>query len=418
MTATNAMLFEGSNLEEVLAEAKLCFGPDIEIEAANRVRKGGVMGFFATEWYEVWVKPPASRVAAIRQLERQDDADSFQHMVENALAERHVAAEPTPDDYQDALDRFFGPDAGGTGRVADRVGPAPRAGAGAPAAVPTARGTSRAPANGATATLERPAAAAEMPATATSDPSADVAPAPAPAATAAPTRRITPAVDVVLDAAPAAVALEDAPRGASVFTPEKAPKPELLWAMLERLDSVRPAPALPSADGSLVAFVGPAAATLETARRIAATTQDRWTGDVAVLSRRARIDGVEDWLLVNDLDEVLTRARRWRQRPGLVAVVIDMDLDVVGDRKWAIEALTTLEAAQVRLIAEAWRLPEDVGRASSKLGGVDAIDLIDTTDAIEPLAMLDLDLPVGTVEGRAASAELLAAVWLEKRRAG
>ena len=31
---SNSLLFEGRDLEEVLGEARLCFGPDVEIEAA------------------------------------------------------------------------------------------------------------------------------------------------------------------------------------------------------------------------------------------------------------------------------------------------------------------------------------------------------------------------------------------------
>ena len=90
----NSLLFEGPNLEEVLNEARLCFGPDVEIEAANRVRRGGLLGFFASEWFEVWARPSAAVAAhpALALLDHEDEADTFQSMVRNAMADRHVRA--------------------------------------------------------------------------------------------------------------------------------------------------------------------------------------------------------------------------------------------------------------------------------------------------------------------------------------
>ena len=88
---TNPLLFEGRDLEEVLSEAQLVFGPDVEIVQANRVRKGGLFGFFAREWFEVWAHGPAEARAnpALALLDRDAadvEIDTFQSMVTNALA--------------------------------------------------------------------------------------------------------------------------------------------------------------------------------------------------------------------------------------------------------------------------------------------------------------------------------------------
>lgn len=385
----NSLLFEGPNLEEVLNEARLCFGPDVEIEAANRVRRGGLLGFFASEWFEVWARPSAAVAAnpALALLGDEDEADTFQSMVRNAMADRHVqgsaGVEPALQEYDAALDDFFG---GGEPSSRELVG----------AGAPTGTGDTLAADHAALA-------AAMIPATVTAPRTIpDLATGPSAAAPVT-----SPA------STPAAVALEDAPRGVSVFEEQRQPRADLLWALLDRLDGVPAAPALPAT--GVVVFVGEARHALGAARTMGERLA-RWNGDVAVVSRSKDIDGIPAWLLVDDLGDLANRADRWRQR-GVVPIVLDLGTEVV-DLVWAIRALTALQADQVRLVTEAWRLVEDVGRTAGKLGGVDAIELVAMADTVEPLAMLDLGIPISTVEGRPMTPELLAAVWLENRRRG
>jgi flagellar biosynthesis GTPase FlhF len=49
--------FEGPSIEDVLAEVRSRLGADAEIVEANKVRSGGVGGFFARERYEVLARP-------------------------------------------------------------------------------------------------------------------------------------------------------------------------------------------------------------------------------------------------------------------------------------------------------------------------------------------------------------------------
>ena len=48
--------FEGSSLEAVLEEARAAAGPGVRIVEANRLRKGGIGGFFSKERFEVAVE--------------------------------------------------------------------------------------------------------------------------------------------------------------------------------------------------------------------------------------------------------------------------------------------------------------------------------------------------------------------------
>ncbi|WP_370327659.1 hypothetical protein [Euzebya sp.] len=53
--------FEGSSIEAVLAEVRTVLGSDAEIVEANKIRSGGLGGFFAKESYEVYATPGAGR---------------------------------------------------------------------------------------------------------------------------------------------------------------------------------------------------------------------------------------------------------------------------------------------------------------------------------------------------------------------
>ena len=380
---SNPLLFEGRDLEEVLAEAQLVFGPDVEIVQANRVRKGGVFGFFAREWFEVWAHGPATLAnPALALLDRDssvEDVDTFQSMVSNALA-----AQTSGDGLDSAMERFFGDDAG-------------RESAASNTAVPIAEN----------------APLGQIGASAPGLPGAAVAVAERPSVTTLPNVTV-PAPDITsVPVTSAAVAFEDAPRGASIFDEPRPVRTDLLWAVLDRIETMTAIPAMP--DRGIVVYVGDAAVALPLVQELGQRL-GLWGNEVAVVTRRHH-DDIPAWLAIEDLVDLRARAPRWAKRDGVVPVIIDDTIDKPS-LDWVGEALDALRPAQTRLMTEAWRLPEQVGRVALRLGGVDAIELAQADDTIDPLALLDLDIPVGSVEGRPASPELLAAVWLDRRRRG
>ena len=386
---SNPLLFEGRDLEEVLSEAQLVFGPEVEIVQANRIRKGGVFGFFAREWYEVWAHGPATLAnPALAMLDRDanvEEIDTFQSMVTNALA-----AQTPAHGFDNAMERFFGDERDREAAARDRTPTLPEAAPPARVARPVSE-----PA-GAVALAERPSAAALTEAVAA------VLPAAAPTVAAS-----------VMPATSAAVALEDAPRGVSIFDEPRPPRTDLLWAVLERIETMTAIPQMPQQ--GIVVYIGDASTTLPLVQDLGHRL-GLWGNEVAVVTRRHH-DDIPTWLAIDDLGDLQSRAPRWAKREGVVPVIIDDSIDKPS-LDWVGEALDALRPAQTRLIAEAWRLPEQVGRVALRLGGVDAIELAQTDDTIDPLALLDLDIPVGSVEGRPASPELLAAVWLDRRRRG
>jgi hypothetical protein len=395
---SNPLLFEGRDLEEVLSEAQLVFGPEVEIVQANRVRKGGVFGFFAREWYEVWAHGPATLAnPALALLDRDasvDEIDTFQSMVTNALA-----AQTPADGLDSAMERFFDDEQERGQRVATRVA-APVSGRGsdsapAPTPAPTAGGVAVAERLATTTFADtRPDPVMVEPAPLATEPA--LAPAPA-----------------VMPTTSAAVALEDAPRGASIFEEPRQARTDLLWAVLDRIETMTAIPAMP--EQGIVVYIGDASTTLPVVQEIGHRL-GLWGNEVAVVTREHH-DDVPTWLAIDDLNDLRSRAPRWAKRDGVVPVILDDSIDKPS-LDWVGEVLDALRPAQTRLVAEAWRLPEQVGRIALRLGGVDALELAQAGDTIDPLALLDLDIPIGSVEGRPASPELLAAVWLDRRRRG
>ncbi|WP_325158759.1 hypothetical protein, partial [Actinophytocola sp.] len=63
------MLLEGPSLESLLEKVHAEHGPKARIVSADRVRKGGLAGFFSKPWFEIGVElpgtdAPAAEVAA------------------------------------------------------------------------------------------------------------------------------------------------------------------------------------------------------------------------------------------------------------------------------------------------------------------------------------------------------------------
>ncbi|WP_200829739.1 hypothetical protein, partial [Cellulomonas algicola] len=66
---TTRLLLEGTSLAELMAHVRAEFGPQARVVRAERVRSGGIGGFFARERYEITVDvppPPEARPAALR----------------------------------------------------------------------------------------------------------------------------------------------------------------------------------------------------------------------------------------------------------------------------------------------------------------------------------------------------------------
>jgi hypothetical protein len=173
-----------------------------------------------------------------------------------------------------------------------------------------------------------------------------------------------------------------------------------------------PRTSLPASDAPIIAVVGD----VRVARPVAASMAVRLgvgEADVMVATAQAR-DEVAPWMLIDGAGTARARAARWRRGEQPIVVVVDLTPGRDG-HAWAAELLAALDADQVRLVARAWQVTDELGPKATALGGVDGLELVELDAAAEPEAFLELDLPVLGIDGRAASSEMWAALLMERR---
>jgi len=164
--------------------------------------------------------------------------------------------------------------------------------------------------------------------------------------------------------------------------------------------SFRPAPSI--ADHGIVAIIG-ARRDAFTAAIGVAELLGRSASDVLVLEPDN--DDIDEGPSPEELVAIVQSAARQRERLGATGPTIAVVVVAPGieGHRWATSALAGLHADQVRLAVAGWRplarLPETI----VGLGGVDVIDVVDLQSAGDAAAFLDLDTPIGTVDGDVAT---------------
>jgi hypothetical protein len=183
-------------------------------------------------------------------------------------------------------------------------------------------------------------------------------------------------------------------------------------ALRSSLSRLPAAPALPKTTGSVVAVVGERNAALALAREL--STEAGLDPDAVTLATRRRVPArTPENLVISGSDEALEKRRSWRRRERPSVVVIDTELS--GDKPaWAYHVLAALEPEATWGVVEATRKTEDVAAWVDGLGGVDALAVNDIDATSSPAAVLQLDVPVGRIDGRPASPALWAALLSER----
>lgn len=344
--------FEGTSIEAVLEEARAAAGPGVRIVEANRLRRGGIGGFFAKERFEVAVEvadaappPPAPPVRPARV--RPAGVDPVLALAEE-VSDGELATSLSTE--QDAFAELLGRIARD---VQDDLAPAPVAHA-----------------------LPEPAARP-----------VPQLPSPAPTSSSPLTSLGLPAAIVPGGGDPA-------------------------MGLLQALSTLPAAAPVPSAAGEVVAVVGERDAALTLARSIA--TELGLAHDEVVLA--AEDDDGDDLPLGCLLPTVPAVAdercsARWRRRPSIVVVATPVR---PGASTFGRRALEALEPTATWGAVAAGTKPEDVLAWSDSLGGVDAV-AVDGLDATStPASILCTGIPVAKLDGRPASPALWTALLLER----
>jgi hypothetical protein len=371
---------EGSDLESVLEEVRTRFGDTVTVVEANRLRKGGIGGFFARERFEVVVDV--------------DDA-----------APTELPAEYGLEATENFADRLLSMADGVTdGDVPARDIPARDI----PARdIPVGHATPR-------VSTEQPAFAAVLDSITRHMGTAPAAPVEFPNSFAT----MAPARPAVSDPAPATVPAVDARMLARVGLPEDIrraavtnPSPPAGTdpsAWLVGLLTDLPVPErLPQGPGSVIVIAGSREPALLLARQITAElgldpaglliASPGYKGRAIPADRR--LPGVE----------AAAEARSsWRRRSRPTVVAVDAPLGRPGE--WARRVIDALEPTMVWGAVEATRKPEDLFEWSEQLGGFDALGVTELDGTVSPAAVLQCGIPVGRLEGRPATPLLWASV--------
>jgi hypothetical protein len=422
-------------LEELLERVRTEVGPDARIVAANRVRKGGVGGFFAKQAFEVLVeadntapatatatgattvdtgatRPPvftratplpapagaaearAAGRAPATILELADAvSDDERSNVIDLVEERSVSTETR--DFAQVLDQFSRaidatPEELGVAREQERVD--------------HDRGSDIDLREGSRAAPARPEPA--------------VAPDPLPTEPTEAAHRPTDDVDVDLRNDPFGTAQVAAPvprrqravepaagiidryetrlSGLGVpakLIPRGAPANALKGALVESLTRLPPPPSVPAGRGVVIAIIGDGATPVPLARDLA-TDLGLDPDDVVLATREHLGYGIPAWLQMSDGPTAQERRRSWSRRARPTIVACSLPPGARGLR-WARELLDELEPTITWSIVDAGAKREDIAYRVDALGGVDVLALDGLDATVSPAAPLELGIPVG-----------------------
>ena len=456
------VLVEGPEIEPLLAQIREEYGPDVRIVSADKVRSGGVAGFFSKQHYEIAVEV--------------DDAESAPPPVAPALpspvATSPGAVWPATDgtggpvtllDLVEARrDRYEGTGDERAAADADAaVGLPPRAGLVSTAGTTFAGVMAGLRAEG-LATPERPQAAVP-PATAVTRELAATPEAPAvPEDDAAPlVRPYRPAVvppgsapvmpaatmdpGTVADAAGAAApAVATAPAG-SVDTRSPAggartavahTEPAAPWAatllglglpaalatkahgsdpykaVLRAFAGISPPPGAPARPGDILVLVGDVGRALPLGLRIAEGLRlDE--GKILLAAATAEDTSVNASGRISGPANAERRARLMHRADTPHVVVVDAPIDDT-DPEWVRDVCDALGATAVWAVADATRKTADTARYLSGFGKVDALAAYAVRACGDPASLLHIGPAVALLDGRPATAHAWAALLSER----
>lgn len=353
---------EGSNLESVLEEVRARFGDTATIVEANRLRKGGVGGFFARERFEVVVD-----------IDDEDD-DPFASLPTEVPPEYGVEA------TEDFCERLLSM----ADDASDRDEPA------RPGPV------------GLSLSTEQPEFAAVLDSITRhmDEPPRSASP-----------EQTAPARAAIDARALARVGLPEDIRRKAAAAPGPAPGVGASEWLAFLLDGLPAAPPLPQGRGSVIVVAGAREAALLLARQLTAElgldpdavmfASPGYRGRTIPLERR-----------VTTVDEAAEARSSWRRRARPTVVAIDAPTGQRGE--WARQVIDGLEPTAVWGAVDATRKPEDLFEWSEQLGGFDALGVSNLDNTVSPAAVLRCGIPVGRLEGRPATPLLWASLLAER----
>lgn len=378
------LLLEGGDLAELMVHVRAEFGPTARIIRADRVRSGGLVGFFARERYELTVDVPDEPFARPRAMRSPVPAMAGPVGIDALLAAADAAEARSQ----------VGSSAQAVGTASDATAPVVSTGADAFASV-LEQVRAMTGAQGLTADVEVPAPAARV---------------------------FEPMVPAQVEAAPA---VPGAPTGANraMLLDLGVPERMLVGAGVAEaaplsvlLANVPVAPELPRAPGSVVVVVGSGRDAEAVGGQLAERLRLSPTSLVVAGEGQASTGRVRR---ITDL----SAAARWRSLPDggqirVVALAVGPD---ARDRAEASELLAAFDPHQVWGVVDARTKPRDSARWLTDVGAkrrVDSLAVRGLFETTQPGTVLDLGVPVAWFDGIPATGVAWAAALSQHMRPG
>ena len=428
MSPQQPLQLEGASLEELLDQVRREHGPQAQIVKAEKLRRGGVGGFFARESYVIEVSvDPAARPAAtpvppapagprsVLDLVEQRNAeetgtasglstqtDAFSTM----LARLQREAEEPEDDFVMVRPKVL---------PGQATVPAPRQ---APERIdpPVVSRVEDLYLEDLDEVVEAPEPVAltvvpEPETEAVVEPEVEVLDAPKPTGRR---RGDAPAKGRAGKSARAGKAVAvHSPRDLAVGLPARlvAADGSLDAGSLMQWLRALPTPPQPSVEaGEVIALVGPVEETYATATRLAADLGIDPSA-TTVVSRTATLPGATS---LTDSAGVAKSRRGWARRDTAAIVVIDAPMTARRGAAWRDEVLDEVAATFTYGVLPATTKPEDLGSWAERLGGVDALALYDVTETTQPATALQSGIPVALLDGTEATPAAWAGLLLDR----
>lgn len=422
--------FEGAVLEDLLERVRAEVGPNARIIAANRVRKGGVGGFFSRQAFEVLVECPDPSTAATPSPTVPITATATATALAPAPGNGPGAAHAEPrmptsileladavsaDERNDIIDlveeRSVSTESRDFAQVLDRVSRSIDA-------TPDELGRDPEPTIDAFGAEEIDLRATERTAPhhfetppAMPLPNEPIEPGPRPDAdddlvvttlgtvsTPRGTRQIAPPAEMI-DRYETRLSKMGLP---ARLIPRGVNQLELKGALVESLFRLPPAPSVPAGGtGIVIATVGVGATPVLLARDLA--EELGLDPDDVMLATRERLGGgIPAWLQMCDPATAEERRLSWRRRSRPTIVACSLPAATRGLR-WARDMLDHLEPTVTWAIVDAGSKREDIAHRIEELGGVDVLALDGIEDTVSPATALEIGVPVGRLEHEHAS---------------
>jgi hypothetical protein len=372
---------EGANLESVLEEVRARFGDTVTIVEANRLRKGGVGGFFSRERFEVVVDiddddcsvpaelPPEYGVEATegfceRLLSMADDVNDDVRATSAAPTQMISTEQPAFAAVLESITRHMD----GPGRPTLTFRPS------APVATPLM--------------TEQPALAEQ------------------PVLAEQPTLAEQP-VPIADARAMARIGLPEDIRRAAISVPAPAFGAGFSAWLLGVLCDLPVAPRLPQGRGSVIVVAGHREDALLLARQIMAELGIDTDG-LILASPGYKGRAIPPERRITDVEAAGEARSSWRRRSRPTVVAVEASIGRSGE--WARRVIDALEPTAVWGAVDAVRKPEDLFDWSEQLGGFDALGVSNLDNTVSPAAVLQCGIPVGRLDGRPATPLLWASL--------